>query len=166
MNNEHYLIHKDDYIKHIDEKVLLYMMVQQLTFQIDKLTPTKKTEGLRRLSKRYHEMIDAMFQTWGIPGSYLVFSKESDLAELMENELIAPEDAGYYPIDDEDECDGECFCDCCGCEGCPYADSEDDEDVEDEAEDGDEFIEMIAAMSSVIHKIFGDKVSIHIIVED
>ena len=69
MNNEHYLIHKDDYIKHIDEKVLLYMMVQQLTFQIGKLTPTKKTESLCRVAKRYSEMINAMFQTWGIPGS-------------------------------------------------------------------------------------------------
>lgn len=164
MNNEHYLIHKDDYIKHIDEKVLLYMMVQQLTFQIDKLTPTKKNEALRRVSKRYHEMIDAMFQTWGIPGSYLVFSKESDLSELMENELIAPEDAGYIPA--TEVCDDECCCDCCCCEGCPYADIENDEDVEDEADDGDEFIEMIAAMSSAIHKIFGDKVSVHIIVED
>ena len=45
MNNEHYLIHKDDYIKHIDEKVLLYMMVQQLTFQIDKETTQKKKKG-------------------------------------------------------------------------------------------------------------------------
>ncbi len=164
MNNEHYLIHKDDYIKHIDEKVLLYMMVQQLTFQIDKLAPTKKNEALRHVASRYHEMIDAMFQTWGIPGSYLVFSKESDLAELMENELFAPEDAGYIPA--EEDCDDECCCDCCGCSDCPYADSEDDADVEDEADDGDDFIEMIAAMSSVIHKIFGDKVSVHIIVED
>ena len=32
MNNEHYLIHKDDYIKHIDEKVLLYMMVQPVSY--------------------------------------------------------------------------------------------------------------------------------------
>ncbi len=164
MNNEHYLIHKDDYIKHIDEKVLLYMMVQQLTFQINKLAPTKKNEALRSVANRYHEMIDAMFQTWGIPGSYLVFSKESDLAELMENELIAPEDAGYIPA--EEDYDDECCCDCCGCPGCPYADSENDEAVEDEADDGDEFIEMIAAMSSAIHKIFGDKVSIHIVVED
>lgn len=165
MNNEHYLIHKDDYIKHIDEKVLLYMMVQQLTFQIGKLTPTKKTESLCLVAKRYSEMINAMFQTWGIPGSYLVFSKESDLAELMENELIVPEDAGYIPV--EEVCDDECCCDCYGCEGCPYADCEDDEDdAEDDADGCDEFIEMLAAMSSTIHKIFGDKVSVHIIAED
>lgn len=164
MNNEHYLIHKDDYIKHIDEKVLLYMMVQQLTFQIDKLTPTKKNEALRRVAKRYSEMIDAMFQTWGIPGSYLVFSKESDLAELMENELIAPEDAGYIPV--EEACDDECCCDCCGCEGCPYAACEDNEDEADNEADGiDDFAETMAELSAHIHSIFGDSVSVHIIVE-
>ena len=73
MNNEHYLIHKDDYIKHIDEKVLLYMMVQQLTFQIDKLTPTKKNEDLRRFAKRYSEMIAAMFHTWSCTISIPIF---------------------------------------------------------------------------------------------
>lgn len=162
MNNEHYLIHKDDYIKHIDEKVLLYMMVQQLTFQIDKLTPTKKNEALRRVSKRYSEMIDAMFQTWGIPGSYLVFSKESDLAELMENELIAPEDAGYYPIDDGEDnctCDFECRCGCCcGCCSDECDGDEDDEDI-------NEFAEAMAELVAHIHSIFGDSVSVHIIVE-
>lgn len=165
MNNEHYLIHKDDYIRHIDEKVLLYMMVQQLTFQIGKMTPTKKNESLCRVAKRYSEMIDAMFQTWGIPGSYLVFSKESDLAELMENELIAPEDAGYYPIDDEedDDCDFECRCgDCCCC----CAEDEADDFDEDGAESVDDFIEMLGAMSTVIRNIFGDKVSVHIVIED
>ena len=64
------------------------------------------------------------------------------LADLMENELIAPEDAGYYPIDDEDECDGEC---CCGdCRAC-CAEDEDDE----------EFSELMAAFTSLAHSIFG-----------
>ena len=51
----------------------------------------------------------------------------------MENEPLAPEDAGYTPVEEDFD---------------------------------DEFIEMITTMSSVIHKIFGDKVSFHIIVED
>ena len=161
MNNEHYLIHKDDYIKHIDEKVLLYMMVQQLTFQIDKLTPTKKNEDLRRFAKRYSEMIAAMFQTWGIPGSYLVFSKESDLAELMENELSAPEDAGYYSIDDDEDdcaCNFECRCGCCGCCSDEDYGDEDDEDI-------NEFAEAMAELASHIHNIFGNDVNFHIVID-
>lgn len=164
MNNEHYLIHKDDYIKHIDEKVLLYMMVQQLTFQIDKLTPTKKNEALRRVAKRYSEMIDAMFQTWGIPGSYLVFSKESDLADLMENELIAPEDAGYIPA--EEVCEDECCYDCCGCEGCPYAACEGDGDDEYDEFEIEGWAETVKAINDAIHNFFdGENVTVHIIVE-
>ena len=163
MNNEHYLIHKDDYIKHIDDKFQLFMMLQGLANLVSKLPPDEKNIPAIGLAKHHRKESEEMFKTWGVPRSYMIFGSEADLAELMENELIAPEDAGYCPIDDEDECEDECCRDCCGCPGCPYADSE---DVEDESDDGDEFIEMIAAMSSAIHNIFGDKVSVHIIVED
>ena len=165
MNNEHYLIHKDDYISHIDDKVKLYSFVKQLCHHVTKMKMTPANEHICKMAKHFYIEADKMFDGWGIPGSYLVFGDESDLAELMENELITPEEAGYIP------CEDECCCDCCGCEDCPYADDEDDEDIEDEADNDedineDDFIEMIAAMSSTIHKIFGDKVSVHIIVED
>ena len=55
--------------------------------------------------------------------------------------------------------------DCCGCEGCPYAACEDDEDEADNEADGiDDFAETMAELSSHIHSIFGDSVSVHIIV--
>ena len=161
MNNEHYLIHKDDYIKHIDDKFQLFMMLQGLANLVSKLPPDEKNIPAIGLAKHHRKESEEMFKTWGVPRSYMIFGSESDLAELMENELIAPEDAGYIPAGEV--CDDECCCDCCGCPGCPYADSE---AVEDESDDDDEFIEMIAAMSSAIHNIFGDKVSVHIIVED
>lgn len=170
MNNEHYLIHKADYISHIDDKVMLYSFVKQLTHHIAKMKMPHAYGYIGKMAKHYDIAADKLFDSWGIPKSYLVFDNEEALAELMENELIAPEDAGYIPC--EEVCDDECFCDCCGCEDCPYANGEDDEEVEDEADnDGvdiseDDFIEMITAMSSMIHKIFGDKVSVHIIVED
>ena len=159
MNNEMYLIHKDDYIHHIDEKKLLYMMVKQLTFQIGKLTPTKKTESLCCISKHYSNTIEEMFKSWGIPGSYLVFGKESDLAELMENELINPEDAGYIPC--EEVCDSECCCSCCSCEDCPHADCD---NYEDNGE-SEKFTDAISALTSILQGIFGDSVSVHIIVD-
>lgn len=164
MNNEHYLIHKGDYIKHIDDKFQLFMMLQGLANLVSKLPPDEKNIPAIGLAKHHRKESEEMFKTWGVPRSYMIFGSEADLAELMENELIAPEDAGYIPAGKV--CDDECCCDNCSCPGCPYADSEDDEDVEDESDDGNEFIEMIAAMSSAIHNIFGDKVSVHIIVED
>ena len=36
---------------------------------------------------------------------------------------------------------------------------------EDEIDDDEDFAEMMAALSSVVHNIFGDNVSVHIVVE-
>ena len=156
MCNNEYLIHEDDYIRHINEKVMLYSFVKQLTHHIGKMKPTRGNENIIKMAKCYDTAAENLFNSWGIPKSYLVFDNKEDLAELMENELIAPEDAGYYPCDDE--CDFfPCTCGCC-CE----TEDEYDEDDEDE----DEYIaEMMAELSSFIHSIFGDNVSVHIVVE-
>jgi hypothetical protein len=97
-----------------------------------------------------------------------------ELQKLMENELIAPEDAGYYA------CDDICCCQCgCCCDNCDlYDDDEDydgedydDEDYDDYDEDEDEtdvddnFAELMAGLSSIAQSIFGDNVSVHIVVE-
>ena len=96
-----------------------------------------------------------MFRSWGIPASYLYTGDSDKLALLMENELIEPEDAGYYA------CDGDC---CCGdCEGCCQSEDYDDETCE--SDDEDNIGELMADLSSIVHEIFGDNVSVHIIVE-
>ena len=156
MNNEMYLIHSEDYISHINDKVRLYSMVKQLTHMIGKLPMKDTTKELIKMSPRFDELNEEMFRSWGIPKSYLVFGKVEDLSELMENELISPEDAGYTP----------CECGCCGC--C------DDEDIEDEVYEEDVspndeldaafFTEVMEGLSSVIRNMFGDDASIHIII--
>ena len=40
MNNKVYLIHEEDYIKHIDEKVLLYSFVKQLVHCVGRMKTT------------------------------------------------------------------------------------------------------------------------------
>ena len=96
-----------------------------------------------------------MFRSWGIPASYLYTGDSDKLAMLMENELIEPEEAGYF------FCDDEC---CCGnCECCCEAEDYDDEG--EEIDEDEDFAEMMAALSSVVHNIFGDNVSVHIVVE-
>ena len=154
MNNEMYLIHGEDYIAHINDKVRLYSMMKQLNHMISKLPVNDRTMELIKLSARFDGLTEEMYRNWGIPKSYLIFGNMEDLNELMENELIAPEDAGFMPCD----CDGECEC-CCGC--CDEDDSEDNE-YEDNVED---FAEMMAELTSVIHSLFGDGVAIHIKVE-
>ena len=150
MSNKEYLIHEEDYIKHINEKMMLYSFVQQLAHHIGKLKPTRANEPVMRMAKTYGNISEDLFNSWGIPKSYLVFEDKDDLAELMENELIAPEDAGYYPCDDE--CDRfPCTCGCCHENGCDEKDEPD--------------FEMMGELTSFLHGIFGDGVTIHIIVE-
>ena len=166
MNNEHYLIHKDDYIKHIDDKFQLFMMLQGLTNLVSKLPPDEKNIPAIALAMHHRKESEEMFKTWGVPRSYMIFGSEADLAELMENELIAPEDAGYYPIDDEDDCDGEC---CCGdCDNCSYYDKDDEDECDDDeaiAEFMEGFGSLLTDFNELARSIFGDNVSVHIIVD-
>jgi len=153
MNNKVYLIHEDDYIKHIEEKAVLYSMLKQIACRVTKLPSNRGNKKLSATTARAEAIADKMFRSWGIPASYLYTGDSDMLAVLMENELIEPEDAGYF------FCDDEC---CCGnCECCEAEDYDEGEEI-DEDED---FAEMMSALSATIHSIFGDNVSVHIVVE-
>ncbi len=147
MNNEMYLIHGEDYIKHIEEKTILYSMLKQIACKVAKLPSNRGNKNLSVLAKKTERIADKMFRSWGIPASYLYTADSDMLADIMENELIAPEDAGYYPIDDEDECD-------------------DDED-EGEAIAGftEGFGSLMSEFNGLARSIFGDNVSVHIVIE-
>ena len=172
MENKLYLIHEEDYVKHIDEGMVLYTVLKEITHRVSKL-PTehgnKALAGLVDLSARADRLAEMIYRTWGIPASYAYTFNRANLAFLMENELIAPEDAGYYA------CDDTCCCQCgCCCDNCDlYDDDEDydDEDYDDYDKDEDEtdvddnFAELMAGLSSIAQSIFGDNVSVHIVVE-
>ena len=147
-----YLIHEDDYIRHINEKVMLYSFVKQLTHHVGKMKPIRGNESLIKMAKCYDTAAENLFSSWGIPKSYLVFDNKEDLAGLMENELIEPEEAGYFFCDDECCCGN---CECC----CEAEDYDDDEEIDED----ENFAEMMAELSSFIHSIFGDNVSVHIV---
>ena len=115
---------------------------------IAKMKSARENENLIKMAKYYDTAAENLFSFWGIPKSYLVFDKKEDLSELMENELIEPEEAGFYPCDS-------------GCAGnCPCCEAEDDEADEDE-----DFSEMLETLSALIHDVFGDNVSVHIVLE-
>lgn len=155
MSNKMYLIHEDDYIKHIEEKAILYSMMKQIACKVTKLPSNRGNKKLTAIAKKSEAIADSMFRSWGLPASYLYTGDSDKLALLMENELIEPEDAGYYA------CDGDC---CCGdCEGCCQSEDYDDETCE--SDDEDNIGELMADLSSIVHEIFGDNVSVHIIVE-
>ncbi len=104
MYNENcYLIHEDDYLSHIEEKVKLYSFVRQLAFAVRALPDCPPNHAVKKIADDFDIRADALFKTWGIPRSYLCTGDADELCELMENELIEPEDAGYYTDDEDDE---------------------------------------------------------------
>lgn len=111
-NEKMHLIHEDDYIRHIDEKLELYAMLRQLIFHLRRIPDTSAcARKVREIANTYDIRSDELFDGWGIPGSYMVTGDPDELCELMENELIEPEDAGYYPDDGDCPCcDGELCC--------------------------------------------------------
>ena len=174
MENKLYLIHEEDYVKHIDEGMVLYTMLKEITHRVSKLPTVPGNKALVDLAARADSLAEMIYRTWGIPASYAYTFNRANLAFLMENELIAPEDAGYYA------CDDTCCCQCsCCCDNCDLCDDDEDYDGEDhddedydnydEAEDetdvDDNFAELMAGLSSIAQSIFGDNVSVHIVVE-
>ena len=147
MNNKVYLIHEDDYIKHIEEKAALYSMLKQIACKVAKLPSNRGNKNLSVLTKKAETIADKMFRFWGIPASYLYTGDSDKLAMLMENELIEPEEAGYFLCDDE----------CC-CEAEDYDDS-------GEIDEDENFAELMTELSSIVQSIFGDNASVHIVLE-
>ena len=147
MNNKVYLIHEEDYIKHIDEKVMLYSFVKQLAHCIGRMKTTGADDDFIKMAECYGATAENLFNSWGIPKSYVTLDNKDDLATLMENELIAPEEAGYYPCDD----DCPCYC-CC-------------KDEDDESDENDDLVKMIEDLSSVIHSIIKENATVHIVIE-
>ena len=161
MENKLYLIHEEDYVKHIDEGMVLYTMLKEITHGVSKLPSERGTKALIDLAARADRLAEKIYRTWGIPASYVYTFNHANLAFLMENELIAPEDAGYCTCDDICCCQCGCCCDL-------YDDDEDYDDYdedEDETDVDDNFAELMADLSSIVQSIFGDNASVHIVLE-
>ena len=58
MNNNLYLIHEDDYLSHIDDKVRLYSMLKQLTFLIGKNHDPRAVRELAGRFQKVNEELD------------------------------------------------------------------------------------------------------------
>ena len=169
MENKLYLIHREDYISHINDKVSMYLALKQLTNLVWDLPLTEETRKLREATEHIDFTADICFKCWDISPSFVAFRSGSDLAELMLHELIAPEDAGYYA------CDDTCCCPCGYCcdsydlydddEDYDGEDNDDYDEDEDETDVDDDFAELMAGLSSIAQSIFGDNVSVHIVVE-
>lgn len=104
MDNELYLIHEDDYLRHIDHKLEMYHLLLELVRALrDDLTEGETARAVRDLCS-YEQQAHILFECWTIPDEYAESGDPDDLAQLMEEELLP---AGDSEEDSEDNGEGQ-----------------------------------------------------------
>ena len=99
MDNELYLIHEDDYLRHIDHKLEMYHLLLELVRAMrDDLAEGETARAVRDLCS-YEQQAHILFEGWTIPDEYAESGDPDDLAQLMEEELLP---AGDGDEDSED----------------------------------------------------------------
>ena len=102
MDNELYLIHEDDYLRHIDHKLEMYDLVLELVRTLrEDLAEGETARAVRDLCS-YEQQAHILFEGWTIPDEYAESGDPDDLAQLMEEELL-PAGAGEEDSADDGE---------------------------------------------------------------
>ena len=103
MDNELYLIHEDDYLRHIDHKLEMYHLLLELVRALrDDLAEGETARAVRDLCS-YEQQAHILFECWTIPDEYAESGDPDDRAQLMEEELLP---AGDGDEDSEDNGEG------------------------------------------------------------
>ena len=96
MKNKLYVINGKTYLAHINDEVHLYGLLHQLAFLAGRIKDEEDVFHVLDTAKRYGEIAEEKFQSWDIPGRYLVFGDPKDLKDLMDKELdeveVVPEE--------------------------------------------------------------------------
>ena len=110
-----YLIHGEDYLRHIEEKLeLLWMATILMHYIKNGAEKDGYLDLVRRSTLDFDERCEEMFSSWGRALNYLKSHDLADLSDLIENDLIEPEYAGYVPAD-KPCCPGERCCEYAEC---------------------------------------------------
>lgn len=105
-----YLIHGEDYLRHIEEKLELFWMANVLMCYIkDRADADSYLRLAYKGVRDFDERCGELFSSWGKALNYLKSRDLADLSDLIENDLIEPEYAGYVPAD-KPCCPGERCC--------------------------------------------------------
>lgn len=134
-----YLIHGEDYLRHIEEKLeLLWMATILMHYIKNGAEKDGYLDLVRRSTLDFDERCEEMFSSWGRALNYLKSRDIADLSDLIENDLIEPEYAGYIPADNPC-CPGERCCEYVERMEREYAAKKDADADMDEDEENDVF---------------------------
>lgn len=134
-----YLIHGEDYLRHIEEKLELFWMATILMHYIKNgAEKDGYLDLVRRSTLDFEERCGELFSSWGKALNYLKSRDLADLSDLIENDLIEPEYAGYVPADNPC-CPGERCCEYAERIEREYAAKKDADADMDEDEENDVF---------------------------
>ena len=134
-----YLIHGEDYLRHIEEKLeLLWMATILMHYIKNGAEKDGYLDLVRRSTLDFDERCEEMFSSWGRALNYLKSRDLADLSDLIENDLIEPEYAGYVPADNPC-CPGERCCEYAERMEREYAAKKDADADMDEDEENDVF---------------------------
>ena len=134
-----YLIHGEDYLHHIEEKLeLLWMATILMHYIKNGAEKDGYLDLVRRSTLDFDERCEEMFSSWGRALNYLKSRDLADLSDLIENDLIEPEYAGYVPADNPC-CPGERCCEYAERMEREYAAKKDADADMDEDEENDVF---------------------------
>jgi len=141
MDSGLYLIHGDDYISHIDDKVEMFDFLLSMAREArEQLAIGRSPAALRVLAKYEKEAIEA-FETWGIPESYIESGDEGELSELIENDLLPATDG----------CCDSLPC-CLVAEGCDGTDSCPDSGADGEGSVSSGLLEIAASLTNTANQ--------------
>ena len=134
-----YLIHGEDYLRHIEEKLeLLWMATILMHYIKNGAEKDGYLDLVRRSTLDFDERCEEMFSSWGMALNYRKSHDLADLSDLIENDLIEPEYAGYIPADNPC-CPGERCCEYAERIEREYAAKKDADADMDEDEENDVF---------------------------
>ncbi len=106
MNKENvYMIAEETYEATVNERVLLYGMIRQMAFLTKRAETMEDFFHLKEAAAIFGSQAEELFETWDIPGRYVVYGAPGNLDGIKEMELLdyGEDDPGEDMEDTEDE---------------------------------------------------------------
>ena len=91
------MITEETYEATVNERILLYGMIRQMAFLTKRAETMEDFFHLKETAAIFGSQAEELFETWDIPGRYVVYGDPGDLDGIKELELLD------YGGDDPDE---------------------------------------------------------------